>query len=174
MGHCANYDYEKSISTKYPNIRLFIVNRTQNSTAQHNLTYMDGTEYNWLPVGINNDTGNMYSFSCVCYTFGRIFSDYLTNISAKSNYVGLIESDTGGTSVYLWSAPIAGIACNLTGQLPWQGQAGASIPGQKYNAQINPLGMDGKGISIREAIYYQGEAGIFNVYMVSLLIQFVY
>ena len=138
---------------------MFMVFRTQNESLQQNVTYDPSTQnvYNWLVTGQSSD-GNMYNFGCICYTFGRMMADYLTNISAPSNYVGLIESDTGGTSVYLWASPIACIACNATGQLPWQGQAGASPPGYKYNAMINPLGMDGYGISIREAIYYQGEA----------------
>ena len=43
-----------------------------------------------------------------------------------------------------------GIACNTTGQLPSTGECVDGTPGQLYNAMINPLAMDGLGISIRQ------------------------
>eukprot|EP01084_Bolivina_argentea_P160337 279232_1 len=143
---------EKKAANSLPNIRINqIKGNYSNSTIQNISSSIPWT------VSSNNTIGR---FSAVCWVgFGRLISEYLSSKTGKTNYIGLIESAVGGTTVHFWAPGIVGQSCNSTGQLPWQGEcANGNSPGALFNAMINPISMNGTGLSIRAVSYYQGEA----------------
>eukprot|EP01084_Bolivina_argentea_P111887 199575_1 len=162
VSQCSNYKNEQNYSSSLSNIRMYKVPWTESNWTAQNITSWPGSN-GWV-VAAPSSIGY---FSCVCWESGRLLTQYLMNLTIYKNkkpYVGLIESDQGGTTIYLWHAGIVGVACNLTNQLPNSGQAANlgpayyNIPGALYNGMINPFCMNGNGISIRQAIWYQGEA----------------
>ena len=164
--HCANFPQELNYSMSLSNIRMYQSNRFYSNNTLQNITTVPGWSNGasgWVVAGSGAGNHAAADFSCVCWESGRIITQWLmAEYPTKPKpYIGLIESDVGGTSVFYWAAGIAGRACNLTGGLPSTGEAaGPNAAGALYNAMINPLCMNGKGISIRQAIYYQ----VFNNY----------
>ena len=155
LEHCTNYQHELNISHNYENIRMYQSNWTYFAPVPaQNISYQFG--YNWIPPIAKPN--NFATYSCICYTVGRMLVDYLRNISALSTYVGLILADVGGTTIWRWVDNFAGIACNLTGDIPYKGEAGSNNVGGIYNGMVAPIGYGGNGISVREFIWYQGEA----------------
>lgn len=153
-----NKKYEYEIANTLPNVRLFHSPDTfSNYTLQN---FSKSTEWQ-----IASNT-TIESFSAVCWMHGRMLAQYFeqSQSSTKKKYIGLIQSTIGGTSVYFWAPGHIGLACNITGQLPNSGECAKEgppyyrVPGSIYNAMVNPLAMNGKGISISGVLWYQGEA----------------
>eukprot|EP01084_Bolivina_argentea_P250889 420552_1 len=147
---CDNHAQEMKYADMLPNIRLFQVNKTLSNYTQQNLTSLQNK--GWQIA--NNQT--ILSFSCICWTTARFVAQWFND---TKRYFGLIESDWGGTTVHFWAAGDVGVVCNSTHLLPSSGEcANGNAPGAIFNAMINPLSMNGNGISIRQLIWYQGEA----------------
>eukprot|EP01084_Bolivina_argentea_P298718 514822_1 len=157
---CSNFQNELNYSASLPNIRMYLTNVSYQNFTMQNVSAQKGWangKSGWVVAG----PGAINDFSCICWESGRIITQWLMKqYPNKKPYIGLIDSNVGGTSVYFWAAGIAGRACNLTGNLPSTGEAASATfsAGGLYNSGINPLCMNKNGISIRQAIYYQGEA----------------
>ena len=133
----------------YPNIRLFNVVHNESNSS---ITTMDGA---WQVA--SNDS--VKGFSAVCYIAGRMLADWLRDTKPdRTSYLGLIESNIGGTTVHFWAPPEVGQACNSTGILPSKGEAAQHVEGWLWNAMVNPIAHNGTGYPVLAAMYYQGEA----------------
>ena len=149
VGRTDNSTEEMAAASQYQNIHLFNVVHNESNTT---ITTM---------AGVWNSTSNVSieGFSAVCYTTGRMLVDWLRNAYPDTDmYVGLIESNIGGTTVHFWAPPEVGMTCNTTGILPSQGECAQHVAGWLWNSMINPISMNGTGYPIMAAIYYQGEA----------------
>eukprot|EP01084_Bolivina_argentea_P062662 114602_1 len=153
-------EQEIAIAKNFPNIRLLHINNSNSDTPMQNTTGI----YNntWMIAGTKTPVGSdsVGTFSAACWMTGRRITAYLETISSNTSkpYVGLIESSIGGTTVHFWAPAYVGIACNSSGQLPNTGECASGPAGQLFNTMINPISFGGKGLSVRNILYYQGEA----------------
>ena len=175
---------EINIAKQFPNIRLIqvVTNNSflpyQNNTGlmlvfftKHPCTDNTDSTYNAISIGVYNNTWQIAgtktpvgsdavgTFSAACWMAGRRIAAYImNNTQGYTPYLGLIESAIGGTTVHFWAPAYVGIACNTTHQLPNTGEAAEGEAGQLFNTMINPITFGGKGMSVRNILYYQGEA----------------
>eukprot|EP00755_Sulcionema_specki_P009556 Sspe_Gene.44020::Locus_21549_Transcript_1_3_Confidence_0.500_Length_2184::g.44020::m.44020/K05970/SIAE; sialate O-acetylesterase len=143
-----NATAEEAAAHLFPNLRLF--------TVEH---HVSDTPVDYALNGswkITNSS-NAADFSAVCYISGRILTEYLQR-TIPTPYVGLVDSNIGGTTVHHWAPPSVGVACNTTGMLPSSGEAAQHPPGWCWNSMIHPISMNGTGFVVRQVTYYQGEA----------------
>jgi sialate O-acetylesterase len=133
-------------AANYPNIRIFLVQKTLAAAPQANLTKFIG----WQECNSNSlDTSH---FSAAAYFFGR---EIHTNLNVP---VGLIESSWGGTRIEPWTPP-AGFQsvpslANITTPDFGTNKIPNTAPSVLYNAMIAPI----EGFALRGALWYQGEA----------------
>eukprot|EP01084_Bolivina_argentea_P250904 420578_1 len=167
VGDTDNKSYEYSIAKNYPNIRYAIINEEKSFYPIQNVSIA----HNEWSIPFNH---SIKGFSAICWMNGRMTSDYLKS-KGTTRYIGLLESAVGGTSVHLWAPGSVGLACNSTGQLPDNGEANPKNAGQLFHTMINPLSMNGIGLSLKQIMYYQGEADAgendkmsFNAYVCEL------
>jgi hypothetical protein len=64
----------------------------------------------------------------------------------------------GGTTIHHWVPDYIGVGCNKTGILPSKGECVQYPPGWIYDGKMNPMLLEGHGVSVRSVLYYQGEA----------------
>ena len=95
----------------------------------------------------------------MCWAHGRLLSGWLQQTKgADAPIVGLVEVSVGGTTIHHWVPDYIGIGCNKTGILPSTGECVKYPPGWIFDARLNPMLLDGHGFSVRQMLYYQGEA----------------
>eukprot|EP01083_Nonionella_stella_P007231 20885_1 len=158
VGQCDNSKYERAEANDLPNIRLLNPVHTMSNFTLQTLNTVQ--HLGWRVA--SNET--IPGFSCVCWISARLTAQWLYNQTGKKPYLGLIESDIGGTSIHFWAPGIVGQVCNSTGMLPSGGECASkgppyyAFPGSIFNAMINPIAMYQNGLSIRQAVWYQGEA----------------
>jgi sialate O-acetylesterase len=142
---CLNAEQELA-AARYPNIRIFKVEKMLSATAREELEKYCG----WQPCSSN--ALNSVSFSAAAYFFGR---EIHTNLNVP---VGLIESSWGGTRIEPWTPAaalaaipaLAGLARPVinTNKIP------NTTPTVLYNAMIAPIA----GFALRGALWSQGES----------------
>jgi sialate O-acetylesterase len=145
-----NSTYEVALANKYPNIRVFSVGtETYSGTPLGNLAAI---QLKWSVASSASIGGGNWSYmSAVCWFFGRdLYNQYEVPI-------GLISSNWGGTYIQAWSSPEVNAQCKVP--VPTYNKTGGpNQPSVLYNAMIVPF----LPMSIRGALWYQGEANVGN------------
>ena len=160
VGKTDNDAEEQKLADSLPNIRIFDTAHSEfdypvmNISSGGAINGADAGPVNWTVAG-NATIGR---FSSVCWTAGRMLAQWLAEERDATPYIGLIQSTIGGTSVHFWAPGGVGAECNKTGGLPATGEASQHVAGWLWNGMVNPIANGGKGLSIRGAAYYQGEA----------------
>jgi sialate O-acetylesterase len=135
-------------AANYPQIRIFLVEKTLSATQQDDLTKFKG----WQECSSN--ALNTMSFSAAAYFFGR---EIHTNLNVP---VGLVESSWGGTRIEPWTPPVGFESVSSLAPLaksqPGTGKLSNTRPMLIYNAMIAPLA----GFAMRGALWYQGESNL--------------
>lgn len=129
----------------YPNIRIFLVQKTLAAAPQADLTKFIG----WQEC--NSNSLDSSHFSAAAYFFGR---EIHTNLNVP---VGIIESSWGGTRIEPWTPPagfesVPSLAKLATPVIPEK--IPNTTPTVLYNAMIAPIA----GYGLRGALWYQGES----------------
>ncbi|XP_026171215.1 sialate O-acetylesterase [Mastacembelus armatus] len=137
MSQIFNASEELALAAKYPFVRTFMAALNLSKTEQIDLILVE------LPWSVPT-SGNLVSFSAVCWLFGRYMYDYL------KYPIGLVESCWGGTPVEAWSSSRALQQCGL-GQTEDSPKDENSV---LWNAMIHPL----LNMTLKGAIWYQGES----------------
>lgn len=125
-------------AVNYPFFRLFTV--AQHPSPEQELKTVTG---NWSVL----TPDNVASFSAVCYLTAREISKLYTS----NRTVGLIQSAWGGTRVEAWMSKEALASCT---DKPLPGGSVQNQASSLWNGMIAPL----VGVTVRAALWYQGEA----------------
>merc|ERR1719270_2395870 len=147
MNNIFNASEEIAAMEKYPNIRMYFVKLMASYEPQEDLMAEAWTD--WEKT---TSTSEVSQFSAVCLLTARYMADTL----GKDKVFGLIESNWGGTIIEAWMTQepldLCDIAPNDNGD-PNNPNRNSVL----YNAMIHPL----ISISIKGALWYQGEANSF-------------
>ncbi|XP_012942504.1 sialate O-acetylesterase [Aplysia californica] len=160
-------DKELADAHNYPNIRLMSVSLKKSTTPLDDLIYIDEA---WTPP--NNDSlghGEWTYFSAVCWLYGKQIH------KTMGVPVGLVASVWGGTPVEAWSSPDSLRKCGvIKREVDSAEEEESNLDSDEksrsrrqdypqansilWNSMIHPL----LGMTIRGAIWYQGESDAFD------------
>lgn len=165
-----NASEEEALADKYPNIRLFTAALRSSDTPVQELL---SVEQPWSvassskhllihhllkllpllsPCAETVGGGDWTYFSATCWFYGRSIYDFV------QYPIGLVDTDWGGTPVEAWSSPDALAKCGITDKAVhrthWKQDPSPNQHSVLWNAMIFPF----LNMTIKGAIWYQGEA----------------
>eukprot|EP00050_Salpingoeca_kvevrii_P007394 m.295919 g.295919 ORF g.295919 m.295919 type:complete len:914 (+) comp13288_c0_seq1:1-2742(+) len=139
----ASDEIKSADDPKYKNVRLLTVPRA--AVPDHEAKDF-AANVTWELLSSNT----VPEFSAVCFMTAKTLID----LHLGNRPVGLIMAVNSGTRVEAWASPAALKTCTDRGFVIPPAMDGANRPSVLWNGMIAPI----KHVSIRAAIWYQGEA----------------